>query len=124
MKYTLTKDQLTCFIRNNWNRQEISKEGDDEIMALFDGATNWFFELVCHTYFASQILERIYRSGENPSSWLNILFEQPYKRWLTLQEFDEDFITFLFVNARNKNISLDDNLLELQNMLNDHHYGS
>ncbi len=120
MQRCLSKRELDLLVDNNW-----SLSGDDEsdnLVQLLDQCESWENELICFSYFLSQTLERKAKTGMDCQVTLRQTFQKSSEMWLTIQQFDAKFIKYLFRNVRDRNVTLEDGLIEVQTKLGQHIY--
>ena len=53
---------------------------------------------------------------------IDVLYSMSDEFWFEMQEGNEQFIEFLLNHLRNKDDSLEDSLIEIQNRLSEHNY--
>lgn len=125
MFFSLSREQLHKLIDANWNETSVHPE-DKELQKLLGGCREWNFELVCCNYFVAQILDQKLKRGEdiqNLNTILKRILNIHEEINLTIEEFDERFIRYLYENIRNKKLSLEDNLIDIRNRFDRQNYG-
>lgn len=118
MKYCLSKNELLNFIDHIINKTEINEETRTQV----ESAKNWHDQLICLSYFLSIILERKKQDGEDCQKIIDEIYQQPEELFLSIQEFDSDFVHYIIRHTRNRSLSLEDDLILLQNDLAEHLY--
>lgn len=78
---------------------------------------NWQDELGCLSYLLSEILERNNINGTAPEQIIKLVYGLDEKMFIDIQEFDWKFIEYMVSNVRNSSLTLEDNLIDLQNGL-------
>jgi len=120
MQYCLNKRELDLLVDNDWNLPE-----DDEFVNLAliqNQCKSWELEMICFSYFLSQTLERKSKTGADCQAILRKTFEHSSDMWLLIQQFDLKFINYIFRYVRDKNMELEDELIEAQIKLGQHIY--
>lgn len=120
MQRCLNKRELDLLVDNNWDLT--GDDESDDLALLLDQCKSWENELICFSYFLSQTLERKAKVDGDCQLVLRQIFQQPSEMWLTIQQFDAKFIKYLFRNVRDRNITLEDGLIEVQTNLGQHIY--
>lgn len=121
MHYCLNKVELRQLIGYMNRSNDID---DDYLRILIDNAENWQDELCCLNYIFSIILDRMVRNGMEGYDLIKILYEIDENMFFLIQEIDHNFIDFMIKNIRNPGLSLEDELIMLQNSIGDHRYES
>lgn len=120
MQHCLRKRELDLLVDNNWTLAE--DDDFEELNLLLQQCKYWENELICFSYFVSQTLERKAKTSADCELILRHTFQQPSEMWLTIQQFDSKFIKYLFRNVRDRNVTLEDGLIEVQTKLGQHIY--
>lgn len=120
MQHCLSKKELDLLIDNNWNL--VGEDELENLSQLLNSCKNWENELVCFSYFLSQALERKEKAGTDCQAVLKRAFELSSEMWLLMQLFDSDFIKYLFRYVRDKDVSLEKELIDAQVKLGEHIY--
>jgi len=120
MQHCLSKKELDLLIDNNWNF--IAEYEFENLGQLLNSCKNWESELVCFSYFLSQALERKEKAEGDCQVILRRAFELSSEMWLLIQQFDSEFIRYLFRYVRDKNVSLEEGLIGIQINLSQHIY--
>lgn len=107
-------------IDNNWTLVE--DDDFEELVLLLEQCKYWESELVCFSYFLSQLLERKAKANVDCKSILEKTIHQTSEMWLSVQQFDIKFIKYLFRYTRDRNVVLEDNLIEIQLNMGQHLY--
>ena len=120
-KYSLSREYLNKLIEICIENTPLREE-ETEIHHLIEDCKSWQIELISFTYFLSHFLERRQRQSTVSISLLPQILSLQDSMWLTFQEFDEDFVRYMFENVRQEHLSLHQNLIALQNQLNEYQY--
>ena len=121
MQRCLTKRELDLLVDNNWSL--IEDDESDELVQLLEQCESWENELICFSYFLSQKLERKAKVGGDCQLVLRQTFQRSLEMWLSIQQFDAKFIKYLFRSVRDRNVTLEEGLIEVQTRLGQHIYG-
>lgn len=121
MHYCLNKVELRQLIGYMNRSNDID---DDYLRILIANAANWQDERCCINYTFSIILDRMVRNGMEGYDLIKILYEIDENMFFLIQEIDHNFIDFMIKNIRNPGLSLEDELIMLQNSIGDHRYES
>lgn len=119
MHYCLNKEELRQLIELKANNVDIE---DRSLQIWVENAENWQDELGALSYFFSHILERKYRFGENCQNLIEIFYHLEETMFFRLQEFDWKFIEYMLKHLRGDSISLEEELIELQNNISEYKY--
>jgi hypothetical protein len=122
MAKCLTKAESQKLIDLCANTYKIDNE-DGFFWIVIENSRNWEYELTLLTYLLSKILERKKNRGENCLSLLNLAYNLQNYMWLSIQEFDVRFIEYLVRSERDRTLSLEERLIELQDDFSEHIYG-
>lgn len=119
MHHCLSKEELKQLINARIGGEEI----DDELLRIWvSNAECWMDELGGLNYFLSHILERAKKADESCEGIMDVFFELENHMALVLQEFDFRFIDFMLKRLRDKSISLEDELIGLQEDVGEYRY--
>ncbi|SRR6266536_3809409 len=119
MHHCLSKEELKQLIDARISEAAI----DDELLRIWvSNAESWMDELGGLNYFLSQILERAKKLGESCEGIIDVFFDLDNHMALVLQPFDFRFIDFMLKRRRDKSISLEDELIGLQEDVGDYRY--
>lgn len=92
-------------------------EIDEEIKTQVESAKDWHDQLICLSYFLSIILERKKEDGEDCQKVIDEIYKLPEALFLSIQEFNSDFVRYMLSHTRNNSLSLEEDLVLLQNDL-------
>jgi len=119
MHHCLSKEEL----RQLLDSRNGTKEIDDELLQIWvANAESWVDEISGLNYFLSQILERKRQSGEECGPVIDLFFEMEDTMALTIQAFDLRFVDFMLRCVRDRSMSLEEELIALQNDVGDYRY--
>lgn len=120
MHHCLSKDELRQLL--DLKAENLAIE-NDELRIRIELADNWQDEVGAHTYLFSQILERRVKDGHDCARLIQKLYALPEVMSIFIQELDSDFVEYMLANIRDRNLSLEEELVELQNRFREHDYG-
>lgn len=119
MHHCLSRDEL----RELLDARHSGKEIDNELLKVWvESAECWMDELAGLNYFLSQILERKNAAGEDCGQIIDLFFQLEDQMALVLQPFDFRFVDYMLRRVRNRNISLEEELIALQDDVGDYRY--
>lgn len=95
---------------------------DELLQILVSDAEGWTVELGALNYFFSHVLERRKRAGQACAEILDVFFDLENHMSLLTQPFDSRFIDFMLRTVRDVSISLEDDLVSLQNNVGEYRY--
>ncbi len=119
MQRCLSKEELGVLIDNDWKLPD--DDAVDLSVCLYQ-SRYWESELICFSYFLSQVLERKAKNNDDCKQILEKAFQQTSEMWLSFQDFDGKFIKYLFRYIRDKDVLLENDLIEIQRNLGQHKY--
>ena len=125
MSFCLSREELEKFIAVEIEKKYKFEE-DNFLSNWIEHARNWSDELIAFTYFISKILKKKLKEKETPEELLEKLekiWQIQDSMWLIFQEFGEDFIKYILGYERDSGLSLEDELIRLQNKLSRFEYG-
>lgn len=119
MHHCLNKDAISGLIDKQIENLTI----DDPVLILrIENAELWYDELSLLSYLLSQILENKKTAGIDCQRLINLIYELSNNMYLTIEEFNFDYICFMLGNLRNKELSLEDELVRIQNGFREYGY--
>jgi len=118
--YCLNRDQIFQVIQNLIESETINDENNLSI--LLEMAQYWHLELISINYLLSQILERCNKQGKDSVFILNEYYGLQNNLWLNIEEYNEAFINYLMRNLRDKNLSLEEDLIQIQEKYREYEY--
>lgn len=123
MPFCLDRDELEKLIKAEIENVDI--EDDKSLELRIEHAKNWADQLIGFSYFLSKIFEKKIKQGKTIET-LNEMLDQTYllneSMWFEIQEFDEKFVDFILRFERDSILSLEDDLVQLQNKLSRFEY--
>lgn len=119
MHHCLSKDELQQLLDLKADNVAIET---DELRKRIELADNWQEEIGALTYLFSHILERRARGSHDCAGFIRKLYELPEVMSLYIQEFDSDFVEYMLANIRDKSLSLEEELIGLQNRMREYNY--
>ncbi len=119
MHHCLSKLELQEIINHKISNIKIH---DHSIKLLLEKAENWEISLGCLTYFFSMIIEKKLNNGENLLNLVDDFFLLENSMYIIIQEFDYNFIGHLIRNIREKELTLEDELIRLQTNIAEYNY--
>ncbi len=120
--YCLSKDELEKFIDYKLETHQVG-DIEDYLKTIIEQSENWQTEISILSYFFSQIIESKMKTKDNDvKKLINNLYELKEILRFLIQEFDYNFIEMMLRSERQENLSLEDNLIDLQNAIGNHEY--
>lgn len=119
MYHCLSRNELKCLIESKISNETIE---DDELRLWVDNACYWQDEIAAFNYFLSKILERKLKDGHDCMKLIDIFYMLEEEMAFNVQEFSRDFIDYMLRNIRDPNLSLEEDLIRLQDSLSEHSY--
>jgi len=119
MHHCLTKIELKEII--NYKLID-TKIYNNSIKILLKKAENWEISLGCLSYFFSMILEKKLHDGEKLYNLIDDFFHMENSLNIFIQEFDNNFIVHLIRNIREKELTLEDELIRIQTNISEYNY--
>ena len=89
---------------------------------MIENAENWQDELGCLTYLFAMVLEGKGKDGGDCQRLIDLLYQLAERMYIYIQEFDLDFVEFMLRNVRSAGLSLEEELIDLQNRLREFRY--
>lgn len=120
MHHCLSKDELRQLLNQKAGNLAIASE---ELRRRIELAENWQDEVGALTYLFSHILEATAKAGRDSKSIIATFYGLPDLMSFHIQDFDLKFIEFMLANIRDRTLTLEDELIGLQNRLREHDYG-
>lgn len=111
--HCLTRDQLSALIFVKFLDTETEKNSE-MLVNLLAESEYWQVHLHCMNYHLSMVLERLYKDGVDPNLILDSIYSLPDSMWFSIHEHDGMFIDYLFRNIRQKELPLEEDLLNIQ----------
>ena len=96
-----------------------------EFEILLHNCRNWDAQLTLLAYLMSQIFESKSKQGIDKNSLTDKLYKMLDLReyiWLNIQEFDVNFIDYLYRYTKDDSLNLEESLVQIQDWLNEHKY--
>ena len=111
---------------HEWPRKEgeadkVPIEGDN-LRLWIELADSWQEEVGAHTYLLAQILERKTKVAGDCLSVIKIFYELPDFMSLHIQEIGPQFVAYMLRNVRDRTLTLEEELVNLQTRLREHNY--
>lgn len=119
MHYCLSKEELNEVVNHKLLEKKIC---DHPLELILEKAENWEISFGCLTYFFSMILEKKINSSEKIGNLIEDFFLLENSLYALIQEFDYTFIDHLIRNMREKELSLEDELIRLQTTFSEYNY--
>jgi hypothetical protein len=123
MPFCLDRNELEKLIKAEIENGDIE---DDKFLELrIEDAKNWADQLIGFSYFLAKIFEKKLKHGKTIET-LKEMLDQTYllneSMWFEIQEFDDKFVNYILKFDRNPILSLEDDLVQLQNKLSRFEY--
>lgn len=120
--YCLTEEELKKFIELVLQGEEIYDDG--EFNHLLESWRVWDTELICLTTIFSRFLEKQLKLEQNVEFILSEIFalDEKIGLWLTLEGFDEAFVSYFFRHTRDETLTIDEDLNYLRKRFGEYEY--
>lgn len=82
----------------------------------------WETEIVFLATTLSQVLERKIKLGQDAHSLLDNVSALLNSACLSIEGFDENFVTFMFHHRRRDEMTMEEELIRIRNLIGDHAY--
>lgn len=119
MYYCMNREELRQFIDFKAHHKTVD---NDELLNWIENALYWQDELGCLTYLFAHILEKKAKNGENCQELIEQFYQLPEQMYFSIQAFDSNYIEYLLQNTRNRSVSLEEDLVRLQNAMSEYQY--
>lgn len=120
MKACLDQNQLLHFLNYKFENVEIE---DENLFFACNQAEQWINPISVLTYLFARILEnKKFENSEDLHTYLNTFYEFSNSLNFVIQEFDYKYINNLFKLVRNEDLTLEDQLIELQSDMTNNEY--
>ena len=119
MYYCMNREELGQFIDFKASDKNVD---NDELLNWIENASYWQDELGCLTYLFAQILEKKTKDGENCQKLIELFYQLPEQMYFSIQAFDSNYIEYMQQNVRNHRVSLEEDLVRLQNAMSEYQY--
>lgn len=121
MHYCLDKEELRQLIEYKIDGVAI----EDELLKIIVGnAESWIDDLCCLNYLFSHLLDKMVRDGKEGHGLIKTLYEFEEIMFLKIEEMGHNYIRYMLKNLRNPGLSLEDELVMLQNKIGGYRYES
>ena len=120
MPYCMNREELKQFLDFKISCQLID---NNELTHWITAADSWQDELSCLIYLFAQIIDRKNQEEKPCQELIEFLYQLHEQMYLTIQEFDSEFIDNMLRHIRNINLSLEEELVKLQDEISQHQYG-
>jgi len=124
MHHCMNREELRQFIEFKTDQRIVE---NNALQVLIDGAESWQDELCCLNYLFSQVLERRLKKGNDHQAeqeCINMLYQLSEHMSLCIQELDSEFVDYMLKCVRDRSLSLEEELIQIQNKLGEHSYDS
>jgi hypothetical protein len=119
MNPCLTQGELAGLLDYKLRNNPIEEEILASRVAL---AENWTESLGAFTYLLSRILESRADEGIDCIEIVNCFYNLPDNMYLFIQELDFDFVSCMVRLVRNPALSIEDEIIQIQEEINNHYY--
>ncbi len=122
MHHCLNKEELKLLIE--YKNGKIGSIEDKQLRTLLEGAESWQDELCCLNYLFCQLIDREHQNGTNCAELIELLYKMEEELFFTIQEMDYKYVSELVRNIRCSGLTLEEELILLQNKIVEHQYVS
>ncbi|WP_345953000.1 hypothetical protein [Mucilaginibacter sp. PAMB04168] len=120
----MDKNKLEVFFKFIENNATDPIE-DEDLNAVIEGAGSWDFKVTLINYFFTSFLQRRINSGDYTGDEINLYYRLTETGNYDYQEFNRDFIEYLFSYSRSKmTMNLEEILIHVQQDFSDNNYAS
>lgn len=117
MNFCVNQSQLEQLIDNKLNNKNV----DDRTLADFiANADSWVSKIGIITYILAKVKEKY--DIQNIIEYFNNIFDFPNHAYIEFQECDSNFITQLLNHNRNREMSLEEELIQIEYRILNHNY--
>jgi hypothetical protein len=95
---------------------------EEQLIKKIELAESWHEPIGVITYFLARIVENQYSENSNGRKVIDCIFCLPEVLYIEIQELDLKFITCLVKTLRNPGLTLEEELLDLNNNIMSHEY--
>lgn len=114
MHYCLSKEETRHLLVAALTQRPVETQ---ELCARWESAERWEDEIACLNYLTAMIVAGAVADGHDALPAVRWLYAQQDVVWLTIQECDHQFISYMFRDQRQDGLSLEDVLRETQRRL-------
>ena len=119
MHYCCNKSELQQLLENECVGKQIESE---YLNTVVNCCQNWEATLHGISYFLTQIIEKKMKNEEDCGDLINAFYSVEDQMDFVVQEFDEAFIDYLVRNTRDKNLSLEDEVIQVIGFMCEYKY--
>lgn len=119
MPYCMNREELKQFLDFKISCQPID---NNELVHWITEADCWQDELSCLIYLFAQIIDRKNQEEKPCQKLIEFLYQLPEQMYLTIQEFDSEFIDNMLRHIRDNSLSLEEELVKFQDRISQHQY--
>lgn len=120
MHYCLDKDEVSKFLHFKYGNKEL----DPELKHCIDNCEQWVGEISIINYFFSHFLESTQCTEDAKFDFIQGLYSLKSEMFVSIQEFDFDFLKAILLFEVNVKIPFDENLVNFQNRLKNYDFRS
>jgi hypothetical protein len=114
MKFSLTRDYLEEFL-DKLGKGKVDQIDLYDLKDIIEGAYAWEFEVCLIVYFYTKRVQKKQNSASLDLSELEVFYSLNKEGYFSYQEFDREFVSYLFDYSRSKTTqSLEDLLVSVQ----------
>jgi len=118
MIYCLNSNELLLLLEYKIKDRTIDSES---LSQLVDNSYNWQDEISVHTYLYCRLAERLKYTVDS-NEMIDTFYNLPEEMYLIIQELNAQFIRYMLEGIRRKDMSIEEELVELQRSLRNHDY--
>ncbi len=122
-QHCLNREELSTFLEIILGTNNFQTE-DEQMRFLVEEWESWNLELLCLATILSQFLNNKQKYSDiNVHNILEIIYNLPNEKGLfSIEQIDENFITYMLKEVRNDDDNIEDNLIEIRRKMSEYKY--
>lgn len=121
MYYCLNKYELIILLNHLISGTEIK---EDQLQQLIMDSQNWTCLIGVLNYTFCMVLEQNRKQQGNRSEKIHTLYNATDEMLLEIHEIDKPFINHMLNNLPQRSLSIEENLIDIQNDIGNYNYGN
>lgn len=113
----LNTDQLRLLIKSLSDSLE---PDDHELGMLFANCRDWSHEISVLTYLLTRCIDKF--SDQEHHEILDLFYKLPDLMYINIQELDRSFVEFMLKHQRDRDETMEEQLIQLQRLLREYNY--